>query len=669
MTQTLVRALWLGILFVLSGSLSAWPLDTLDTQTLPDRFYLYERTQVLETSLETSLSDALSRPGWAPLQPDSPTRSDRAYWLRVVLKNSADQEKKFFIYTTVNQTVTVYFSSRESAESVQAGSMIPTPQWASAESDMYIPLVIPAKGSLPLTIRVANAQSWLPFWTGLNSPRPALSLLMESELYHYRRHFSDVRGNLPEFSYRTWVQGALAFWLVFIGLIFLRHRHRLYQYYSLYVLGAFLYAILKSRTYTPLGQWLSYAPMLRTHLPEVVLWAATAAYFYFISELLELPQNHPRINQWLRRVAWVFMGYAVLYGVVMSMTNDGGFHLIAYRAIRFVGLVVHLFTIGWIALRVQSPLTRYVVWGYSVLAVVGILAWLRSSEILLKGVKLPGSVDDLFTITFGVLLEILVFALALAHRIKLLNDERQVSQQEHLQMIEKKNSYERQLAETEMKALRSQLNPHFLFNSLNSLEYLILTKDNTKASSYLTKFSRLLRTILNHSRAKTISLQEELNVLKLYLEIEKNRFGDGFRFSIDLTPDIDQEAIVIPPLLLQPFVENAIWHGLMPSPLPDKTLAVRLTLPNENTLLIEIEDNGIGRKKSAEMKQHSLKFQKSLGMEIINQRIVLFNQTYVSQMQVDILDVDPVGTLVRITYHLNYESESSERHVDIPTAP
>ncbi|MBU1820977.1 MAG: histidine kinase, partial [Bacteroidetes bacterium] len=493
-----------------------------------------------------------------------------------------------------------------------------------------------------------------------DTPRLSLSLILERQNYHYYKTHLTRRQNLPELTYRTWVQGALAFTLIFVALLYARYRQRLYLYYLLYVLGALLYALLKSRSYTPPGQWLSYFPLLRTHLTEVALWGGMAAYFFFISHLLELPRRQPAAHRWFRRFGWFFAGYGLLYGLIMLLTNDGGFHYFAYRAIRFVGAGLSLGTILWILWKINSPLSRYVVSGYGAMAAVGLLAWLRGSELILKGVTLPGSVDNLFTITFGVLLEILVFALALAHRIRLIDAERQANHLAYIDILEKKSSYERQLAETEMQALRSQLNPHFLFNSLNSLEYFILAQENQKASHYLTRFSKLLRKVLTHSRVKTISLHDELEVLRLYLDIEKNRFGDGFQYCLEVDPDIDQESLQIPPLLLQPYVENAIWHGLLPSPLPEKTLRLRVAALNDNTLYIEIEDNGIGRKKSAELKRNTFQIHQSLGMEIIRQRIDLFNRSYPAKMDVEIEDADPVtgtGTRVRIRYHLNYGQE------------
>jgi sensor histidine kinase YesM len=203
-----------------------------------------------------------------------------------------------------------------------------------------------------------------------------------------------------------------------------------------------------------------------------------------------------------------------------------------------------------------------------------------------------------------------------------------------------------------MLALRSQMNPHFLFNSLNSLEYLIMSNDEEKATQYLAKFSKLLRMILTHSREDAISLTDELTALRHYLDIEATRMGDGFSYTIEIAKEIETETVMIPPLLLQPFVENALWHGLMPSHLPHKHLIVRVLQKEPHQLQFEIEDNGIGLQKATELRNRSTMKRKSYGMEITQQRIALFNRNYSNQLSIEVFDLqkdNASGTMVRIT--------------------
>ena len=631
-------------------------VDTIKIGAFADRFSIRKKALLLATPPNATLAQIQRSGVWQSIPEGFQTHAHQAYWLKFILHNDIDTTKQLFFYTSnANQVVQLYVQHSDSMSTLQSGTMVATPYWASQENDLYIPLTLAPRITLQGYIRVANVQGWLPRWTTLDVPKPSVSIFVEQEAYHYKRTQAEIRRNFPEFSYRSWIQGALGFCLFFVGLIYWRYRLSIYRYYFLYILGAFVFAILKTRTYTPLGHWLSYFPLLRTHLLEVAMWGSLAAYLFFLNELLDLNRLHTPTYRWFSRIGWLLAGYGLFYGCVMLLTNDGGFQQLTYWIVRLIAFPLNIGIIGWIAFKIKSPLSKYVVWGNVLMVLVGTLAWLRGGEILLKGIKLPASLDDLFTVSFGVLLEILVFSLALAHRIKLIDDERQNNQMAYISELEQKTSYEKRLAEIEMLALRSQMNPHFLFNSLNSLEYFILAGKEQKATQYLSKFSRLLRLILNHSREKTITLAEELTALRLYLEIEATRFGDDFQYKIEIPQHIDQEQVIIPPLLLQPFVENAIWHGLMQSKQADKILHLQITSHSENLLLMEIQDNGIGRKQAAHLKTKSVMKQKSHGVAITNQRVELFNRNYPSQISIEVIDLQQhkqTGTLIKIWYQL-----------------
>jgi ligand-binding sensor domain-containing protein len=178
-------------------------------------------------------------------------------------------------------------------------------------------------------------------------------------------------------------------------------------------------------------------------------------------------------------------------------------------------------------------------------------------------------------------------------------------------------------ADLEMQALRAQMNPHFIFNSLNSINRFILQNNKEQASEYLTKFSRLVRLILQNSNASLITLENELEALQLYLELESLRFNHRFNFKISLHDEIDAEVIKVPPLIIQPYAENAIWHGLMQK---DDVGNLEIEIKQEeNFLQIKISDDGIGRKKAAALKSKSTTSQKSMGLRITEDRIGIMN--------------------------------------------
>jgi LytS/YehU family sensor histidine kinase len=193
-----------------------------------------------------------------------------------------------------------------------------------------------------------------------------------------------------------------------------------------------------------------------------------------------------------------------------------------------------------------------------------------------------------------------------------------------------------------MQALRAQMNPHFIFNSLNSINRFILKNQSESASDYLTKFSRLIRLILQNSQSQFVPLENELEALKLYLEMEKLRFEGRFKFMVSCHPELEVEDLEVPPLIIQPYVENAIWHGLMHK---EGQGHLSIVLHRENSMLFcQITDDGVGRKRAAELKSKSASKSKSLGMQITSHRLALLNSLSDNETTVEILDlVDPAG--------------------------
>jgi ligand-binding sensor domain-containing protein/two-component sensor histidine kinase len=218
-----------------------------------------------------------------------------------------------------------------------------------------------------------------------------------------------------------------------------------------------------------------------------------------------------------------------------------------------------------------------------------------------------------------------------------------------------KSDYEKKLANVEMSALLAQMNPHFLFNSLNSIDSYIIRNESKKASEYLNNFARLMRLILQNSRSNYISLKDELEALELYLQMESLRFKNKFIYSITVDEELDSNAIVIPPMLIQPYVENAIWHGLMHKTNGEEGKVELQVYKSEDNLLCVIRDNGIGRKKAAEIKaQKQSSHKRSMGMQITEDRIEIINKLYNINASVHIHDIENEkgevgGTRVELT--------------------
>ncbi|MGB5691895.1 MAG: histidine kinase [Flavobacteriaceae bacterium] len=200
-----------------------------------------------------------------------------------------------------------------------------------------------------------------------------------------------------------------------------------------------------------------------------------------------------------------------------------------------------------------------------------------------------------------------------------------------------------------LKSLRSQMNPHFIFNALNSVNSYIAKSDERSANRYLSDFSSLMRAVLENSEDDFIPLSKEMELIGLYLKLEKARFPDKFDYKVEIDPGVELSQFEIPPMLLQPYVENAVWHGLRYK--EDKgLLAVRVN-KEKDQLQIIIEDNGIGRKQSAKLKTRHQSDQKSTAMNNIKDRLKILNKMGKHQIGVEVSDLkkDGTGTHVLVT--------------------
>ncbi len=202
-----------------------------------------------------------------------------------------------------------------------------------------------------------------------------------------------------------------------------------------------------------------------------------------------------------------------------------------------------------------------------------------------------------------------------------------------------------------LKSLRSQMNPHFIFNALNSVNNYIAKSDERSANRYLSEFSTLMRSVLENSEEDFIPLSKELELLELYVKLEHSRFPEKFDYEINVDKNLDVSAFQIPPMLLQPYIENAIWHGLRYKEVKGY-LTIHLKQKNTASLEIIITDNGIGRKKSAELKTQNQKKQISKGMGNIKKRITILNDMYKDKVNVHIADLETDGSGTRVVFLL-----------------
>ena len=245
-----------------------------------------------------------------------------------------------------------------------------------------------------------------------------------------------------------------------------------------------------------------------------------------------------------------------------------------------------------------------------------------------------------YLISVGIVLMCLSFAVA-------------VSQFRRQRQLARERQFHLRHAEQEQRALRAQMNPHFLFNSLNSIKGYVIQNDREAAATYLTKFSRLIRRVLEGSAASLVTLDQEFETLRLYLDLERLRANARFDYRIDIAPDVDTFEVRIPPALLQPFVENAVWHGVRNLEKRSGDIELLARRLRDGGVEVVIRDNGIGRAAARTRSVHGRKPHRSRGLEITAERVELLRELHGVDVQVETLDLvtangEAGGTEVRM---------------------
>jgi sensor histidine kinase YesM len=455
-----------------------------------------------------------------------------------------------------------------------------------------------------------------------------------------------------------------------VGCLFFISLYAMYQYY-LYRDKAFLWYI--SYTIASLCTalfWMDirhgmnmFPSFFHDMMLSVFLFLVPVLYSFFIGSILKLGVHFKKgwmIVQGLIAIAFLQMLTEFItirtgwfpfnpdyYGYFLSIAPVAVLHIVL-----LVLTVKSKEKVKWFLFT--GLLSLLLLWCFPVAAIVMIP--FHYSEVFVILIFPPAF------LVLGLTIEAICFSFALSYRSKLVLVEKNALQQNYNQQLEAalqqrtialeaqnklveaqkikqvETEFEHKIAETEMIALRAQMNPHFIFNCLNSIKLYTLENDSQTASEYLTKFSQLIRLVLENSRSEKVTLQKELETLTLYIELEAMRFKNKVQYKINVSPAIDQHYIEIPPLLLQPYVENAIWHGLMHKP-EGGNILIEVTQPSEYILHIEITDDGVGRTLSALQKSKSATRQKSYGLKMTSERLDAINHIYQTKTAVKIIDL------------------------------
>lgn len=433
----------------------------------------------------------------------------------------------------------------------------------------------------------------------------------------------------------SWIRGGLLVLFVYHIIIYIQNKDQLHRYYSIYLLCLTIYLIRDAFTDPTVQYYYQY-------ISFTVQFIGYSYFIYFCRSLVETEKFFPKLDKFA-----VWLSYSLLFftGVLLFIQHFYGYEAqtkaVAY-SVPFSSFCA--FFIFYMVSRKKSRKVFYLIFGSIVFLILANISSIK----MLKGefYLIDFKVHRMFYYFLGAIIQSTIFAILTGNYFREIQEKKR---EVEVNLLKQTNI----ISELKMTALKSQMNPHFLFNSLNSINNFIIKNDVDKASDYITKFSSLIRKVLQATDSSTISLQEELDVLSIYVKLEQMRFKDSFDFVKEIDPKINLKEIQVVPLFLQPFFENAIWHGLS---LKVGAKKILLKIKHEkNQIIIEIIDNGIGINESKKQKKNQNIKRKSYGIKIVKERL---NILYPKQkVKIDFSDSSnefSTGTKVFISFPVKY---------------
>lgn len=660
---------------------SAMPVKgQIKIDSLIDQLPLLDNKNVtaLRAASNVGINKVIASDAWEPYELSGMADFSTALWLTFKVDNESKDTVKAYLYGNALE-VTIYKQNEQEFDQLKNGYYVPLPQRSNKSQYYFTEFTFVPSQKVEVYVRVGAAYLFSP-------------LMLVSEKAYWERSQNDYSEQIASIVFNYFYIFSLFTLIIFILVLWLRVGGRLYFYYLGYLFFLLLFGfIVLHETLAPVGNFFQYAPKLSNQLNDPVQFAFITFYIFFILNLLRVKQYDKRLARVLNYLAFACLIYAVSRFLFNVLSFETAMSLtMLYNIVRLIILPINFVLIFWIIFKVKHPLLSYFIIGQSLFFIGAVLG----TYINYAGLEfIPNhffSFKEAANIVFqiGLIGEVYCFSLALGKNVSLIQEEKertdaaliqQFQENERLQTemnleldikvrektaelvqlyaeIEQereqkiKSEFTKKIKETEMVALRSQMNPHFIFNSMNAIKNLIMTSRNDDAMTYLDDFASLLRHILQNASHREITVEEELDILELYLSLEQSRMGAGFCYDINVSSKEELSQYYIPPLLLQPIVENAIWHGLHPSLKAEKLL--KITFDTTHNLKIIIEDNGIGREESAKKN----KLHAAMGTTLIRDRLALHNHLNDDAILMEIVDLKQngrgVGTRVTLIYNI-----------------
>ncbi|PKA83908.1 sensor histidine kinase YesM [Ulvibacter sp. MAR_2010_11] len=542
------------------------------------------------------------------------TNTNNTYWVRADLNpvlNHLKSDSVWYLQTGSFYDITYYFQGKNSIEFKEYG-----PVNTKEKYSFYTPkdgVYFKAENLINeryLFFKIRFYSSNQNFNNLKLKLRTEASKKIESNYYRWK--------DVVEASRDYLFVGAFFIIFIFTFITYFVSKRLDFLFYSIYTLCLLLYlgrsayntVVFLTYDYTVFSLWLHSSLQVFINL----FYVAFAKYY------LETFKMYPKLNKAIHGIA-IFLLIVILVNSYFTITLQLDPHTLVMNIHRLVMSVFAVCAVIYLVIYAKNSLAYFIIIG-SLTFTAGALAMLFT--------------EDRHYMMVGSVVEVLLFGLGLNYKLRKDNKEKiQLKQTAH---------------DNQISALRAQMNPHFIFNSLSSIQHLIISGKKESSIKYLNKFSLLMRNLLESSIEANVVLSEEISLLEKYLELEALRFNNSFQYEITVDASVDPEAVEVPSLIVQPFVENAILHGLLKKTGNDKHLRIHFNRKN-NHIICEVEDNGIGRSVSETKKSDMKKSKKSRGIEVTEKRLQLISNS--EKDTIEIIDKtnekgEPTGTLVII---------------------
>lgn len=540
--------------------------------------------------------------------------ANKGWWLKLEIENSYTRDTTVVFYAGFQNYIDVYLADAGRYTLVaKCGNMIPASQLniPNFRQAVYLPL---QGGKVNIFyIRIYNRTTY-----HTDALRP---FLMSKASLNEIQLNSLQENRIGDFIFIL----GIGMFLIMVIYLLIKWAYLKDVVYFYYAISLFCGAVYYISNFIETGNNMlvfKERPWLVYMFSDMFAFIGVFGYWQFVRKFLYVDREKPILGRYMKMVAYGILVYMVITHLIILVNGNIWQYIQRNTITGIVVLVLGLYVIVGIR-KLNQPLRRVIYGG----VLITVLFYATGSFYeMVRGTRyefLPEQVGGAPILMLGTTIQMLFSVIGLAYRHKL----------ESVQMAE----FNMQKTEAEMKALRAQMNPHFIFNCLHTIDAYIFKEQPDKASSFLNRFSKLIRQTLENSEKNLITLSNEIQSLKIFTQLEEERYDYNFDVVFDMQPGLEE--CLVPPLLLQPLVENAILHGLRHLKNQRGRLVIAAASSN-GELIIRIRDNGIGRNAAAEINKMKGKAHRSMALELTRQRLRFYNNAKLMEGSVKINDLN-----------------------------